>query len=141
MQQTLEVSMNTKFSRLFISMAVLTLFLSLGAHVRAQAPPPPPAYPPTTPALLTQAYADLAVADHDYKGHRIWAMRQIEAAAKELGFKLGGNGHGHEAQIASDDQMRKAQGLLQQALTGLPPKAQEHLQKAIAEISAALGIK
>jgi hypothetical protein len=133
--------MNTKFSRLFVSMAALTLFLSLGALVRAQAPPPPPAYPPATPGLLSQAYADLSVADHDYKGHRIWAMRQIEAAAKILGFTLGGNGHGHEAQIASDDQMRKAQVLLQQALTGLPPKAQERVQKAIDQISTALSIK
>jgi hypothetical protein len=132
--------MNTRLSRFFISMAVVTLSLSVGANVRAQSPPPP-AYPPAVPGLLTQAYTALSVADHDYKGHRIWAMRQIEAAAKELGFGLGGNGHGHEPQIASDDQLRKAQGLLQQALTGLPPKALRHVQKAIDEISAALSVK
>jgi hypothetical protein len=68
-------------------------------------------------------------------------MKQIEAAAKDLGFTLAGNGHGHEAQVASDEQLRTARGLLQQAVTGLPPRAQQHVQKAIAQISVALSIK
>ena len=132
--------MNAKLPRFFISMAVLTLSLSLSATVRAQSPPPP-AYPPAVPGLLSQAYADLSQADHDYKGHRVRAMKQIEHAAKELGFTLSGTGHGHEAQVTSDDQLRAAQGLLQQAVSGLPPRAQEHVQKAIEQISVALSIK
>jgi hypothetical protein len=135
----MEAIMNTKLCRFFVSTAALTLLLSFGVNLRAQAPPP--AYPPATPALLSQAYAALSVADHDYKGHRVRAMHQVERAAKELGFSLAGNGHGHEQQVASDDQLHTAQGLLQQAVTGLPPKAQEHVQKAIEEISIALSIK
>jgi hypothetical protein len=133
--------MNAKFPRFFISMAVVTLSLSLGANVRAQSPPPPPAYPPAVPGLLSQAYSALSAADHDYHGHRARAMRLIEHAAKELGFSLHGDGHGHEGQITSDDQLRTAQGLLQQAVTGLPAKAQEHVQKAIEQISVALSMK
>jgi hypothetical protein len=68
-------------------------------------------------------------------------MKQIEHAAKELGFTLAGSGHGHEKQVVSDQQLRTAQGLLQQAVTGLPPRAQEHVQKAIEQISIALSIK
>jgi hypothetical protein len=139
----MEAIMNTKSVRLFISTAVVTLFLSFAVNLRAQAPPPPP--PPANlsaaTGLLNEAYAALSVADHDYKGHRVRAMHQIERAAKELGFSLGGSGHGHEQQVASDDQLHTAQGLLQQAVTGLPPKAQEHVQKAIEEISIALSIK
>jgi len=131
--------MNTKLGRFFISTAVLTLFLAFNTNLRAQSPPP--AYPPATPGLLSQAYAALSVADHDYKGHRVRAMKQIEAAAKELGFTLQGNGHGHEQQVVSDQQLRTAQGLLQQAVSGLPPGPQQHVQKAISQISIALSIK
>jgi hypothetical protein len=136
--------MKTRLSRIFISTMALTLLLSFGATVRAQAPPPPPpapAYPPATPTLLSQAYVALSAADRDYHGHRVHAMRLIEHAAKELGFSLAGGGHVREAQLTSDDQLRAAQGLLQQAATGLPPKAHEHVQKAIEELSIALSIK
>jgi hypothetical protein len=132
--------MNAKLPRFFISMAVLTLSMSLASTVRAQSSPTP-AYPPAVPGLLSQAYSALSRADHDYHGHRARAMKLIEHAAKELGFTLSGDGHGHEGQITSDDQLRTAQGLLRQAVTGLPPKAQEHVQKALEQISTALSIK
>src|ERR1039458_3194510 len=114
--------MNTKLCRLFVSTAVLTLFLSFNATVRAQsaAPSAPSVTPAAATGLLDQAYAALSVADHDYKGHRVHAMHQIEAAAKVLGFTLGGKGHGHEKQVVSDEQLHTAQTLLQQALPGLP---------------------
>ena len=131
--------MKTKLSRFFISTMALALLLSFGTTVRAQAPPPPP--PPATPALLSQAYVALSAADRDYHGHRVRAMRLIEHAAKELGFTLAGGGHVREAQVTSDDQLRTAQGILQQAATGLPPKALEHVQKAIEQLSLALSIK
>lgn len=131
--------MNIKLPRLLIGLAVVVLSLSFSTTLRAQSPPPP--YPPAVPGLLNQAYAALSVADHDYKGHRVRAMKQIEAAAKELGFTLAGNGHGHEQQVVSDDQLRTAQGLLRQAVSGLAGRAQEHVQKAIEQISVALSIK
>ena len=132
--------MNIKLRRFSTSLVVLALFLSLSIKLSAQAPPPP-AYPPATPGLLSQAYAALSQADHDYKGHRVRAMKQIRAAAKELGFSLSGSGHGHEAQTMSDQQLRTAQNLLQQASTGLPPGPQQHVQNALAQISIALSIK
>ncbi len=143
--------MNAKLPRFFISTAVLTLSLSFGANLRAQ-----PAASTTAGSgvrssananssaatgLLSQAYAALSGADHDYQGHRIRAMRQIEAAASELGVTLQGNGRGHEQQSTSDQQLRTAQSLLQQAVTGLPMKAKRHVDRAIEQLSVALSIK
>jgi hypothetical protein len=91
--------------------------------------------------LLTQAYATLEKADHDYKGHRVAAMHQIAAAGKALGIKVHGDGKGHEPQGESDAQLRTAQGLLQQAQAGLTGKALKHAQHAIKQISVALSIK
>jgi hypothetical protein len=143
--------MITKLPRFFISAAVLTLFLSFGANLRAQ-PAASGNSGPTVKSsasgnssaatgLLSQAYAALSGADHDYQGHRIRAMRQIEAAAKELGVNLQGDSSGQEQQGASDQQLHTAQSLLQQALTGLPEKAKRHVERAIEQLSVALSIK
>jgi hypothetical protein len=91
--------------------------------------------------LLVQAYTTLERADHDYKGHRIAAMKQIEAAGKALGVKVRGDGKGHEPQGESDARLRAAQGLLQQALPGLSGKPLQHVNAAIKQISTALAIK
>ncbi len=97
--------------------------------------------PSPAAVLLVQAYHTLEQADHDYKGHRIDAMKQIEAAGKLLGVKTKGDGKAHEAQGVSDDQLRVAQGLLQQALPGLSGKPLQHVNNALKQISIALGIK
>jgi hypothetical protein len=91
--------------------------------------------------LLIQAYTTLEKADHDYKGHRADAMREIEAAGKLLGIRVRGDGKGHEKQGVSDEQLRVAQGLLEQARGGLQGKALAHVNKAIQQISIALKIK
>jgi hypothetical protein len=91
-------------------------------------------------ALLDDAYATLAQGDHDYGGHRIRAMKQIEAAVNDLDGKIGGNGHGHEPQGTSDAQMKAAEALLQQAVPGLPAKALKRVNKAIIEINDGLAI-
>jgi hypothetical protein len=91
--------------------------------------------------LLRQAYATLAEADHDYKGHRADAMKQIEAAAKELGLRLHGDDKDRERQGISDEHLREAAGLLQQAQGALSGKALRHVEKAEKEISIALHIK
>ena len=83
-------------------------------------------------SLLREAYAELYVADHDYHGHRIAAMRQIEKAAKKMHITLRGDGRGHEKQGTSDEHLRKAQALLQKAVnktSGGPVQAQAHLRK------------
>jgi hypothetical protein len=95
----------------------------------------------TAIGLLDQAYALLSNADHDYKGHRVHAMKCIRAAARELGAPLRGEGRGHEAQGTSDSQLRNAQGLLQQALPSLTGKPQRHVSEAIQQLTIALSIK
>ena len=91
--------------------------------------------------LLNQAYSLLSKADHDYKGHRIHAMHAIEAAARELGVKLSGDGSGGENQGSSDSQLRSAQSLLQQAVTGLTGRPLKHVSEAIKQLNIALTIK
>jgi hypothetical protein len=91
--------------------------------------------------LLRQAYATLERADHDYKGHRIAAMRQIEAAGKVLGENLRGDGKARERQPVSDEQLRAAQAQLQEASSQLTGKAQKHVNQAIKQLSIALKIK
>lgn len=91
--------------------------------------------------LLNQAYVLLSSADHDYKGHRIHAMHTIKAAARELGVKLSGDGSGGENQGTSDSQLRSAQSLLQQAVTGLAGKPKRHVAEAIKQLNIALTIK
>jgi hypothetical protein len=125
--------MNRKFLRFFASVAILAFVLMSGLSLNAQ--PAPPAN------LLRQAYATLSVADHDYKGHRIEAMKQIEAAAKLMRMDLRGDGRGHEKQVVSDEQLRIARGLLQQASAGLTGKPLKHVERAINQINVALKIR
>ena len=91
--------------------------------------------------VLDDAYATLAQADHDYKGHRVKAMKQIELAVQELGGKISGKGRGREPQATSDVQLRAAQVLLKQASSGLSGKALKHVNAAIVQINTALAIK
>ena len=125
--------MKTLIVRSFTGVAVACLMLCFSLKLFAA-----PAGPGD---LLTQAYLTLSVADHDYKGHRVAAMKQIEAAGTVLGVNVHGDGKGHEQQGTSDAQLRIAQGLLQQASAGLSGKALKHVNKAIAQISTALAIK
>lgn len=92
-------------------------------------------------ALLTQAYATLSMADHDYRGHRVAAMKQIELAGKLLGVNVRGDGRVREKQGISDAQMRTAQSLLQQATSGLAPRPLKHVNKAIEHITIGLQIR
>ncbi len=90
---------------------------------------------------LDDAYATLAQADHDYKGHRAKAMKEIELAVHELGGKISGKGRGREPQGTSDAQLSAARSLLQQAAGGLSKKALKHVDAAIEQINIALSIK
>ena len=125
--------MKTNLLRSFVGLTIVCFSLSLGHRLLAY--PSPPA------ALLVQAYTTLEHANHDYKGHRVAAMKQIEAAGKILGVSVRGDGKGHEKQGVSDAQLRTAQGLLQQARPGLSGKALKHVDKALQELSIALSIK
>ena len=97
---------------------------------------------PAAPAnLLRQAYATLAAADHDYKGHRIEAMKQVELAAKLLHVDIRGDGKGHEKQGVSDEQLRAARAILEQARGPLSGKALKRVDRAINQIDTALKIR
>jgi hypothetical protein len=91
--------------------------------------------------LLVQAYVTLSRADHDYKGHRMAAMKQVEEAGKVLGINVHGDGRARENQGTSDDQLRSAQDLLGQAAGNLQGVALKHVNNAINQINIALKIK
>jgi len=124
---------NIAFVRL--STLLATVLLAFGLITRAQAE----AY--SSIGLLDDAYATLAQGNHDYKGHRVLAMKQIDKAIRELGGRISGHGHGHEAQGTSDAQLRAAADLIQQASAGLPKKALRHANMALQQINTALAIR
>ncbi|HWF18500.1 MAG TPA: hypothetical protein VG754_04505, partial [Verrucomicrobiae bacterium] len=103
------------------AIACLTVFYTSNVTAR----------PSNSATLLVDAYAALDRADHDYKGHRIDAMKQIEEAAKVEGVNLRGDGRGHEKQGVSDEQLRVAEGFLQQAKGELKGKALKHVNNAL----------
>lgn len=125
--------MRTGLYRHIVSLVVVCFALSFSQRLFAG--------PSPAAGLLVQAYTALEQADHDYKGHRVAAMKQIEAAARLLGVSVHGEGRGHEAQGVSDAQLRTAQGLLQQARSGLSGKPLKHVNKALQQLSVALSIK
>jgi hypothetical protein len=99
---------------------------------------------PTEMQLLRASYVTLAVADHDYKGHRVHAMHDIEAACDILGTDIRGDGKGKEKQNVSDDQLRAAQRMLQDAyqLASIANQSQvvPHIDTAIKQLSMALNV-
>jgi hypothetical protein len=128
----------------------LAAFCAINIHAAPlETAPQKPAAKQKTPSnaegLLAEAYAALDRADHDYKGHRMAAMKQVEEAGKTLKLNLGGDGHGHEKQGVSDEQLATAEGLLNQAKGQLSEekhkKALHHVNKALAELHTALKIK
>ena len=117
--------------RSFLRLSVVCLLCTVGLR----------AFAASSGDLLRQAYTTLEAADHDYKGHRAAAMKQIEAAAEVLGINIKGDGKGHEKQGVSDTQLKTAQGLLEQARAGLTGKALKHVDNALKQLSIALSIK
>ncbi|HZM03403.1 MAG TPA: hypothetical protein VFC44_10285 [Candidatus Saccharimonadales bacterium] len=90
---------------------------------------------------LRHAYRILERGDHDYKGHRLLAMHQIEAAAKILGVDLHGEGRGHEKQLLSDVQLHEAKHALEDIVDETHGKERQHIRKAIGQIDTALAIR
>ncbi|HEV2438340.1 MAG TPA: hypothetical protein VG077_20315 [Verrucomicrobiae bacterium] len=123
---------NLIFLRTSTLLAIILLVSGLVTRAQAQT---------SSAALLNDAYATLAQARHDYKGHRVRAMKQIEAALGEIGGKISSKGRNHEPQGTSVARLSAAQGLLKQASVGLSGKALKHVQAAIKQISIALSIR
>jgi len=121
---------------------------------------PQTANAPTTPAglfqtvgfsdsreagMLHKAYRILASGDHDYKGHRAAAMKQVKAAADLLGLDLRGDDKDRESQSLSDARMREARGYLVNVLESSEVKGQKkienHINAAIRQIDTALSVR
>jgi hypothetical protein len=91
---------------------------------------------------LRQAYVYLEAGNHDYKGHRVRALRAVGSACNVLGFKAKGDGRNHEVQTFSDNLLASAR----QRLTYVEPQAQALgqnqvvglIQQAIQEIELAM---
>lgn len=95
--------------------------------------------------MLRRAYRILATGDHDYDGHRVKAMRQVEAAGTRLGIDLKGDLKDHEKQVISNDKLREARDLLNNVLGAAEVKKQpriaKHLTEAINQIDIALSVR
>jgi hypothetical protein len=96
-------------------------------------------------SLLQDAYVLLSQANHDYDGHRVKAMQSIHKGALLLRVNLQAKGKAHEDQGASDEQLKQAQTMLQQARSFAVGRNQrklvKHLDAAIGHLTTALGTK
>jgi len=129
------VAMTKHFLSFRLSILIVSVLLALGFATPVQA------QPANAAVLLNDAYATLAQAKHDYKGHRVKAMKQIELALGEVGAKVAPTGKHHEPQGTSDAQLRAAQNLLAQASHQLSGKALQHTDAAIKQLNEALSIR
>jgi hypothetical protein len=155
------MNMNTKHLKTAAKAAVLVTVLACGINLRAATPSMPQtvggsvagqnqfqtvAFSDSAEAgMLRNAYIILATGDHDYKGHRVRAMHQIEAAASLLGMNISGDAKDRQPQPLSDAKLREAQGLLQNVLGAAEVKNEKrvtkHINNAINQINTALSIR
>lgn len=128
---------------------VATIVLAFGVSQRVLA------YSAAPNTLLREAYGTLAKADHDYKGHRVEAIKQILLAMEESTEKTHGRRHAvtpvhhsvkrssgkeKESQAASDSRLRTAEGLLQEASNEASGKKLQHINNALAQLRIALSV-
>lgn len=99
----------------------------------------------TEGSALAHIYQLLSLADHDYDGHRVKAMHEVEAAGQRLGVDVRGDHRSHEVQRASDDMLRQADSELQQVQADAAAHHRgdvvQHVNEAIHQIHVALHIK
>ena len=148
--------MNTKYLKIASTSAIIFAVLTSAATLRAapatsggttvgQKLPASTFANSAEAATLKQAYVILATGDHDYKGHRVRAMRQIEAAAKLLGLALSGDAKDKQPQALSDAKLREVEGMLQVVLGNAEVKNQKrvakHIEAAISQLNTALAIR
>lgn len=103
------------------------------------------AYAETPREELVHAFHLLKTANHDYAGHRVKAMGEIEAAGKDLGMELGGDLPERERQWKSDEQLVEARRLLRESRNKLEKRDRDrvaaHVDVAMKEIDEALKVK
>ena len=94
---------------------------------------------------LARIYGILATGNHNYQGHRVWAMQAIQHAASTLGRTLNGDGAAGLDQTKSDELLHQAQDLLEQVQTSFDGEDQASVRKdldnAVNQLSVALSIK
>jgi hypothetical protein len=122
--------------RSFFTLLLATvLALSFGSRALAESPR----------EEVAHAYYHLKYADHDYDGHRLAALREVETVGHELGINLAGDGPGEERQWKSDRKLEEARRLLRHAHEKLEARDRQHVagnvERAIHEIDAALRAK
>lgn len=128
-----------------VLLAILLLALGLATQAHAQTAAHPKAARAEARAqsgnatiLLDDAYATLAQAKHDYDGHRVHAMKQIELAIGVEGGRVSGHGNARESQGTSDAQLRAAEGLLNEARGNVSKKGLRHVDHALEQLQVAL---
>jgi hypothetical protein len=125
----------TSKSSIYLQIAALLLALSFG--LKAYAAPPR--------EEIVHAYRLVKGADHDYDGHRVAALKELQIAGEKLGLTLEGEGVKEEAQWKSDRRMREARRILKEARDKLEARdrdrAAEHVDIALKELDRALNIK
>jgi hypothetical protein len=135
-----------------INSAIQQLHLALATETDPKAEPKPGAKVEDSVgsnllenAALARIYEILSVGDHDYKGHRVLAMRAIAKATKILGGHLAGDGKAGEPQTISDAQLRQSETLLGQVQASFaahdPKSVLADLNDAVKELTTALSIK
>jgi hypothetical protein len=93
-------------------------------------------------ANLRQAYVFLEAGNHDYKGHRVRALRAVGAACIVLGFNAKGDGRNREVQSFSNNLLASARDRLalvephaqashQEQVVGLIHQAMQEIDQAL----------
>jgi hypothetical protein len=118
-----------------LRMLACALVLSFGIRAYADAPRDE----------LAHSYALLKIAKSDYKGHRAAALRELEAAAHDLGIDLNGHGSADERQFKSDQLLAESSRMLREARDKMEAADRQrvaaHLDKAVQELDEALKVK
>ncbi|HZV34523.1 MAG TPA: hypothetical protein VFB72_08080 [Verrucomicrobiae bacterium] len=120
---------------MFLQIAAIGLAFAFAFSARAESPR----------EEVVHAYRLLKAANHDYAGHRIAAMGELEKAGHEMGVDIHGDLPEHEHQWKSDQQLREARRLLIHARDHLERADHEriasHVEIAVREIDAALHVR
>jgi|GraSoiStandDraft_4_1057263.scaffolds.fasta_scaffold1132965_1 hypothetical protein len=127
--------MKTQFFRSFTALTLVGLMLSLCTSALARNP--------RSDDLLVQAYSALANANHNYGGHRTYAMNHLKKAGDLLGIHMRGDSpdERYVRQGSSDEQLRAAHSLLRQARLGLRGRPRVEVEDAMDHIARALEVR
>jgi hypothetical protein len=124
--------MKIKSRKLYMQIGAMVLAMTFGLS----------AYAETPREELVHAYRLLQTANHDYAGHRVAAMSEVQAATRELGLEVKGDIESHEREWKSDQQLTEARRLLRDSRDKLEKRDRErtaeHVDRAMKEIDAAL---